>query len=149
MAKKEKHPGGRPTKFSDEVMRIVEILAKRGLSDKVMSEVLGVTERTFNNWKKAHPEFFHGLADWKAEADDIIEKALYHRAKGYKCKDIKFATHEGMISDQVEYIKHYPPDTKAIELWLTNRRPQQWKVKAEIDVNQKVVTRIRKRFDGE
>ncbi len=139
---------GRKTKFTEEVKRVAEVLLKQGLTQEVVCQALNISERSFTRWKKQHPEFCLAVDGWKKEADEKVEKALYHRAIGYNCKDTKFATYEGQITDKEEYIKHYPPDTKAIELWLTNRKPRDWKVKAEVNVNQVLVKRTRKLFDG-
>jgi DNA-binding XRE family transcriptional regulator len=124
-----KNKGGRPTRFNKRVQGHIEMMARRGFTDKEMSEILGVTEQTFNNWKKKHPKFFESLKDWKALADKNVERSLYERACGYEHPDIKFATHEGMITDQVEFTRHYPPDPTSMIFWLKNRQPGKWRDK--------------------
>lgn len=134
MAKGNK--GGRPSKLQDEMsIRFAAYLAGEGKTDKQIAEKLGVTEQTINNWKHAAPQFFESLKAEKEKADAAVEKALYQRAIGYTCKDTKFATHEGMITDEKEYDKHYPPDVVAQIFWLKNRQPKKWreKIAAEDD----------------
>lgn len=138
--RKKKH--GRPSKFeqlSDLDLKNIERLAKRGFTDKEMSEFLGVTEQTFNNWKKAHSNFFESLKDWKLEADNRVERSLYERATGYRHPEDKIFKPAGEEPTIVKTEKHYPPDTTACIYWLNNRKPDEYKNRFEYkgDVNQK------------
>jgi len=56
-----KNKGGRPSKFSREMQRQCKLMAKRGWTDVQMSEMLGIDEGTFNNWKKKHSKFFENI----------------------------------------------------------------------------------------
>ena len=64
-----------------------------------------------------------------------VASRLYNRAIGYSCKATKFATSDGRITDQKEYIEHYPPDTTAAIFWLKNRQPEKWRDRKEVDTN--------------
>ena len=123
---------GAPTKYSEANLKMIRYMALKGATDKEMSEVLDVTEQTFNNWKKSHPDFFESLKDWKNEADEKVERSLYERATGYSHKETKFFCHEGMIiSEDTE--KNYPPDATSMIFWLKNRKPKVWRDKTEVD----------------
>ena len=124
---------GRPSKFDKVDMKQVEKLVLAGFTDVQLSDFFGVSEKTWNNWKEAHENFFQSLKNWKLEADHRVERSLYERACGYKCKDTKFATHEGVITDAKEYIKEYAPDTTACIFWLKNRNQRDWRDKQEIE----------------
>jgi len=124
--------GGRPSKFED-MKDILLKLAAKGFTDAQMADVIGVTEQTINNWKIAHPQFFESLKEWKIKADEEVERSLYEKAIGYSHSDTKFATHEGQITDSVEYTKHYAPDTTAAIFWLKNRQPDKWRDKTETE----------------
>ena len=67
--------------------------------------------------------------------DDVIEKSLFHRAKGYSHDDVHVSAYMGdvIITD---LIKHYPPDTKACELWLRNRKRKEWCIDPDKDDNE-------------
>lgn len=131
---KDKKKMGRPSKFNASIMGRVEMLARDGYTDKQMAFLLDVTEQTFNNWKKSHPDFFESLKDWKAIADDNVEKSLYNRAMGYSHKEDKIFCSDGcIITEETE--KHYPPDTTACIFWLKNRRKKQWRQNPDIDVD--------------
>ena len=116
----------RPTKFKDEYKHICHVMCKLGATDDDLAEACKVTDRTIDNWKTANPEFFRSIKKGKDFADSDIVKSLFQRAKGYSHPDTKFATHEGIITDQKEFIKHYPPDTGACIYWLNNRLPKKW-----------------------
>lgn len=124
---KPKAKTGRPSSFPKGRQSAIKKLVLMGATDKDLAEAFDVTEQTVNNWKIKYPEFFESLKDWKLQADANVEKALYLRAVGYSHKDTKFATYEGVITDEREYDKHYPPDTAAAFIWLQNRKPSEWK----------------------
>lgn len=134
--KSEHKKSGQPTKYNAEVRRQLTILAKKGFTDVEMAEVVGVDEQTITNWKHAHPKFFGSIRDWKDEADHQVERSLFERAKGFRCKDTKFASHEGEITDQVEYTKHYPPDPTSMIFWLKNRQRHKWSDRKNIELEQ-------------
>lgn len=128
---------GRPSKFGKVDLNQVKILAEKGFTDAEMSSFFGVTEQTWNNWKKAHPSFFESLKTWKEVADQKVEHSLFERATGYSHEDTKFATFEGKITDAQPFTKHYPPDTTACIFWLKNRKQAEWRDKTEHDVSVK------------
>lgn len=82
-------PTGRPTKYDKSIPELVYWMARCGLTDKEMAVELGITEKTFNNWKHAHPEFLQSLKRGKAYADDQVEQALFKRAIGYEYEEVK------------------------------------------------------------
>lgn len=144
---KEKHPGGRPTRYKEEFNEQAYKLCLLGYTDADIADFFKVTETTINNWKIAHPEFFESLKQGKVFADAKVADSLYNRALGYSHTDTKFATWEGKITDSIEYTKHYAPDPTSAIFWLKNRQPKQWRDKQEIqidDVSEKPMTREEK-----
>ena len=91
----------RPSKFTKEVQRQVELMARKGWTDEEMSELLGINRTTLYNWQKKHPKFFNTLKEWKYAADATIEKSLYETAK------------EGNTTAQI--------------FWLKNRKRKEWR----------------------
>jgi hypothetical protein len=98
-----------------------------------MADFFQVSEDTINEWKKVHEEFSESLKRGKLEADAVIASKLFHRAKGYEHPEVITATFQGQITDTLEVVKHYPPDTTAAIFWLKNRQPKQWRDKTEIE----------------
>jgi len=132
--KKSKKPAktGRPSMFSSEMERQAMVLAEKGFTDKEIAEVIGITQRTFNNWKKNNPEFFHTLKDWKEKADRKVERSLYERACGYEHPDTHISNYQGVVTT-TDIIKHYPPDPVSMIFWLKNRDKEHWRDKSEVD----------------
>ena len=62
------------------------------------------------------------------DADDRVERSLYHRAVGYSFESEKIFHHQGEVV-RVPIIEHVPPDVGAAMSWLKNRRPDKWRDK--------------------
>lgn len=129
MAEK-KRARGRPSRFDAVKRSQVEKLAKAGWTDAQMADFFGVTEQTWNNWKKRHADFFASLKDWKLEADHRVERSLYERAIGYSHDDVHVTSYQGEVT-LTPIKKHYPPDTTAAIFWLKNRKREQWRDKPD------------------
>lgn len=121
---------GRPSKLTRKVLEKTRILAEKGLSDSQLCHVFEISVDTINEWKK-NPKFSEALKGGKANADERVVNSLYHRACGYSHPEDKIFNNNG-VPLIVNTIKHYPPDTAAIEFWLTNRQPKDWKRKHEV-----------------
>ncbi len=122
---------GRPSKYKEEYAEQARKLCLLSSTDKDLALFFDTTEQTINAWKKKYPEFLEALKKGKLIADANVANRLYNRAMGYSAIDTKFATHEGKITDQQEYIKHYPPDTTACIFWLKNRQKANWRDKID------------------
>ena len=137
-----KNKGGRPSKF-EQMKPILLKLAAKGFTDTEMGEVIGVTERTINNWKKKDPEFFQSLKIEKHYADEEVVESLFNKAKGhtktitktFKVKDYKEVGGQYKQIERLETAEeemYIPPDTTAGIFWLKNRRPDKWRDKQEV-----------------
>lgn len=123
---------GRPSKFSPQIQSHIFFLARRGCTDAQISEVLGVSEVSFNTWKVKHG-FLESLNDAKGEADDLVERSLFERALGYDHPDTKvFCMKNGEVVT-VPVIKHEPPDVTACIFWLKNRRKLAWRDSKDVE----------------
>ena len=118
-----------------------------GATDPEIAKIIGVSHRTLCNWKKRHPEFLQAVNTGKDVADDIVEQSLYNRAIGMPIKEKR----DNAVTGITLVEKELAPDTKAIEIWLTNRRPKKWRRKEHHEVTGKdgkplhddnVVTRV-------
>ena len=127
---------GRPTSYKAEYAEQAFKLCLLGATDAQMADIFGVSEQTFNAWKKAHPVFLESITRGKVTADAEIAHALYHRAKGYSHPEDKIFNDEGTAMI-VPTTKHYPPDTQAASLWLRNRQPKDWRDKVETELSGK------------
>lgn len=124
---------GRPTSYKKEYANQAFKLCLLGATDKEMADIFGVSEQTFNAWKKAHPEFLESLKKGKEEADANVANRLYQRALGYEHKEDQIFQYQGKPV-VVPTIKHYPPDPTAAIFWLKNRQRRKWSDKQEIEL---------------
>ena len=124
---------GRPSAFKEQFIREALNLCLLGATDADLARSFDVDERTINRWKIDHPLFCQSLKEGREHADAVIASKLYHRAKGYEHKELITASFQGQITDTMEVIKHYPPDTTAAIFWLKNRRPKEWRDKQEME----------------
>lgn len=124
--------GGRPSRYKSEYAEWAEKMAKLGATDAELADAFGVTEKTINEWKKAHVEFSLSLKKGKLLADAEVAAKLFHRATGYEHPedDIRAINGEIVITPT---IKHYPPDTTAAIFWLKNRQPAKWRDRPEAE----------------
>ena len=111
---------GRPTKYNAETRRVLSVLAKKGFTDEEMAEVVGITKTTLQNWKKAHPDFFDSLKDWKDEVDHAVERSLYENA----CN--------GNVTAQI--------------FWLKNRKRAEWRDRQDVKLSGEVITEVKVTF---
>jgi hypothetical protein len=123
--------GGRPSKYDPMFNRIVKVMARGGATDMEMAEALGISERTLNRWKHVYPEFCQSLVPGKEAGNDRVERSLYLRAVGYSYEEEVIGWFQGM-STKDKIIVHVPPDPKAAQYWLNNRRPKKWRNRQEI-----------------
>jgi hypothetical protein len=118
----ESNKVGRPTEYKEAFNDQVFEMALLGLSDVQMSNIIGVSEVTFNAWKHKHPEFLKSLMRGKEDADGKVAKAMYKRALGLTIIE-EALTKDGNI---VQLRKELPPDTPAAKHWLANRQRKLW-----------------------
>lgn len=125
---------GRPTKFTEAKEKKAIELAEKGFTDKMISDVLGIDEKTLNNWKNKYEDFFLSLKEAKYIHDLEVQESLLKNAKGYTKKVEKVvASQHG--AEVVKYDKFFPGNTAAQIIWLKNRMPEQWRDKQENTVS--------------
>ena len=129
----QKHAGGRPSKISSLNLEQLKKLVLKGFTDKEMADFFNITEKTLNNWKDKNPKLLQSLKDWKIEADKVVERSLYERAKGYQHEEEKIFCENGKVT-VVPTIRHYPPDPTSMIFWLKNRQSDKWREKTEVGI---------------
>ena len=164
MAKKQKKKilpkkkNGRPSKISTIDLGLLERLAEQGLTDKQMAKVLNITERTLNNYKKKDKKFFHSLKKGKLNPNEQVKQSLFKRANGFEYTEttyerIKIGKAKTPALKVKEVVKLVIPDVLAQIFWLTNREPDEWKHRqqlehiGEIKVPVTIVNKIPKHFN--
>ena len=118
-----------------------EIAALTCKGDKDFAEFLEIDLLTLKVWCKKSKAFYNAVNTWKDNATNQIEVALAKKAIGFTKKTRRDVITKAGTIETLTIETYYPPDTAAANMWLTNRDPENWKDKKEIDVN--VVGNIR------
>lgn len=128
--------GGRPSLYKPDYDEMAKrlCLLKADTTEEDLAKFFGVTRPTIYHWKKEYPSFAEAILDGKERADTQVANALFQRAVGYNHDAVKIfgntLTGESLI---VPYVEHYPPDTGAAKMWLTNRS-KHWKDKQTVEI---------------
>jgi hypothetical protein len=125
----------------------IEQLYASGLINRQVAEACGVSERTLHRYKHDE-EVMAVVMRGKKKANERIIQSLFKRATGYEYAEVTMEpvlsirqkdgvkekvmmTSEQQVTKTV--IKHVPADQGAIEFWLTNREPDEWKKKIDVE----------------
>lgn len=154
---------GRPSKatewLSEDNLTRIRGWARDGLTDKDIAEKkIGISERTFCNWKKDYSAILSALKEGRAPVDTEIEDSMAKAARGYyvtEKKPIKVKTtkkKDGMeITEEhvevVEVERYVEPVVIAQIFWLKNRKPDYWKDKRET-TNTDAIDKLDRILDG-
>jgi hypothetical protein len=131
---REAAPVGRPTDYRPEYAVRARAMCRLGASDMDLALEFNVTTSTIWVWRCKFEEFSNALLEGKDAFDNRIERSLAIRAAGYSIHTEKLFNYEGAIV-RAQTIEHYPPDVGAIKLWLSNRKPEQWRDKQELKID--------------
>jgi hypothetical protein len=125
---------GRPTKYKEGYAEVARAMCRLGATDAELAAEFGVDTSTIWRWQSRHESFCNALKLQKGDFDERIVRSLAQRAAGYSYVATKVYLHEGRPV-VVEYEEHVPPDPGAAKLWLTNRRPEEWRDKQEHELS--------------
>ncbi len=117
-------------------------------TDKELADRIGIARSTLAQWVKTNPDISaavtRGRADIHACAE--VEASLLQRATGYemkimkpiKVRHVKYGPDGRRISEDEEIVmaeetQHVPADVGAIRFFLTNRAPDRWQNKVEME----------------
>jgi hypothetical protein len=138
LPKKRGRPPGRPPKYTkEEIFDHSYKLTLMKHTEKEIANFFEVSERAFEKWKKKWPELVQAIARGKDIADEEVVIALRDRAIGYSHPEDKIFLGKNGKPVVVPTIKHYPPETDAIKLYLGNRHPDKWRDKVGVELTGK------------
>ena len=116
---------GRSNRYESHVKpRLGEIAEWVQISNEnQIAKRLGVSSRTFENYKKDHAELREALKRGREALVEDLKSSLKKKALGYEYTETKTTVRDvdGVRTRVIEeYKKHMPPDTGAIHLLLKN-----------------------------
>lgn len=109
----------------------IEGWARDGLVDKQIASNIGVSERTFTDWKSKYSSISSVLKKGKEVVDRQVENALLKRALGYEYEEVKEKFEGNVMTERTVTKKEVVPDVTAQIFWLKNRKPDVWRDKHE------------------
>lgn len=129
---------GRPSLFKREYVVQAEKLCSLGATDIELADFFGVNTATWVRWLSTHAELRAAVKTAKEQADQRVERSLYHRATGYTFESVKIFMPAGAKEPvYAPYREHIAPDPTACIFWLKNRKPAEWREgythKVEVD----------------
>lgn len=126
-------PGpGRDSLYDPAMNDHARKLALLGLTDGQIAEFFGVSSSTIDNWKREYPAFLSSLNEGKIIADANVADSLYRRATGEVVFVEKRVKNADGTYEVIRLSQQIPGDPGAAKLWLTNRRPAEWRDKHEL-----------------
>ena len=118
--------------WTPQNIRILQSWVRKGWTNDKIREEIGISESTYYEWTKKHPEFSEVIQESREYCIAEVEDALFRKAKGIKemvSETLKEERDDGYIEKTKRKEIYIPPDTKAAIFYLTNRDPENWKQK--------------------
>ena len=128
---------GRPPMYHSGFCHIAEQCCIINADSPELGDMFGCRGEAISEWMEKYPHFAQAIKAGKAKTDAGVERSLVHRANGYSHKESIFMSvsgprGEGSSIEEIKTIKHYPPDTRAAEFWLKNRKPKDYRADPEL-----------------
>src|SRR3954469_1204926 len=114
-------------KYDPEFAEQAYHLTKVGGIRTDLAEAFGVNDSQIDSWRQIHPEFADAVKRGHEARNDYVQRALFHRAKGYSVEQTKIFMDKNGNVTKVPYVENYPPDTHACMFWLRNQDSANWK----------------------
>ena len=116
----------------------IEGWARDGLVDKQIAANIGVSERTFTDWKSKYSAISSVLKRGKEVVDRQVENALLRRALGYEYEEVKEKFEGDVMTERTVTKKEVIPDVTAQIFWLKNRKREAWADRQNIELSQPI-----------
>lgn len=125
---------GRKTLYTADMDEAARVHAATGKTDEGIAKELGVSITTLRNWRESHPSLHIaiqvGRDHWSTTA---VEDSLIKRALGYEYKEVAVQKVKGKPVCTTVTKRHMPPDSRAAQFVLTNRAPERWRQRQEVE----------------
>lgn len=127
--------------LTEESLKRIESLSRDGATNEQVAEAFGINVATLYSWKKKYTEIDDALKRGKRPVDFEVENMLLKSAMGFEYEEeimnvVKM--NDGSERRYVRKLKKYqPPNVTAQIFWLKNRKPEIWRDKRDLEVEDK------------
>lgn len=128
--------GGKDGLYRPEYAETAKELCENGATRFDLADHFGVAARTIDNWTAKHTAFREALNAGREAFDELIERSLGERARGYYHEVEKVWQWQGQIV-RATVVEHVPADPGAAAKWLAGRRASKWGDKQAIELTGK------------
>lgn len=133
-------PPGRPSEYDPKMNEMIFNYCLLGATDEEMSRFLEIDYATFQRWKAENQILRDTIKAGKEDADARVSNSLYCKAIGYwkeeeETKVVSLGAGRGSEVQTVKINRYYPPDTRAAEFWLKNRRMKDWRERQTVEIS--------------
>lgn len=129
-----RNKGGRPPKYRPEYAIAAGIMLRRGATISELAQAFGVANSTIHFWQTQHQEFLEQFLQLSDATISRVERSLADRANGYTYDAVKVFNYKG-TPVIIPVKEHVPPDISAIKHILAVKRPQEWRIKDEVELS--------------
>lgn len=118
------------------VEKIIEYLSTDTYTIKEVCKMVGITTKSFHEWRATKPEFDQMVEDANKARMDFFaaeaKKSMLKKIRGYEVMETQVTTipdkkGQPAIKEQKTFKRHIAPDTAAVIFTLTNGDPEHWK----------------------
>ena len=119
---------GRPNKYETHIKpRLEEIKTMATtMTDKEISEVMGVGHSAWCKYKEEHKELTEALKESRQRLVSSLKQTMIEKATGYMYSEKKTIIEGGVVVREEIYEKYSPPDVAALNLLLKNYDKDNW-----------------------
>lgn len=130
----QKQKQGRKSAYRPSMDESARLHAATGKTDDDIAHELDISITTLRNWRASHPSLHTAIQDGRDHwAVTTVEQSLIKRAQGYDYTEKVIEDSEKSGKRTATMTKHMPPDTKAAQFVLTNRAPERWKNRQDVE----------------
>ena len=132
-----KRKAGQPSKISTIDLNLLERVASKGLIELEIADVMGISLATLKTYKNKYPRFLAAIKRGQENPNRVIANSLFNKARGFEYSDtvvtkVKVSKYkEKVVVNHVS--KKLPPDTLAIIFYLTNKMPEDYKHRQQLE----------------
>ena len=117
------------------IQKMIKVCREYGDTNDLLGAIErnGVTYDQFSRAKYKHPRIQKEYKLAQDKLTDLVEQSLHKLATGKATTETTDYDAEGVVRSRK--VTQVPPDKKAAQIWLNNRRADEWKEKVEVDTN--------------